>query len=194
MKTLKLFIISLSLLSILIHLSTILNVNSLLINEDKVLIRTKLKNITIPAIDSDYFILSIKNSTLPINNIGLGVFAKANIFEGQVICEYRGPIIDNNQFHLFHTNNKLFDIKDYHGNDFKIIGNNICSYINDCTAVFNNNYTMNEYENMNNEIYLSKCFEKFSYNAKYIRQQSKVFIISISNITKGEEIFFSYGW
>lgn len=182
------------LLLITIPLLSILNVYSLLINEDKVLIKSNIKNITIPAIDSDYFILSIKNSTLPVNNIGLGVFSKANILEGQVICEYRGPIINNNQFHLFYTNNKLFEIQDYHGNDFKIIGTNICSYINDCTSVISNNYTINEFENITNELFLSQCFDNYSYNAKYVRQQSKVFIISIKDIKIGEEIFFSYGW
>ena len=53
--------------------------------------------------------------------------------------------VNTNQFHLFYTNNKLFEIQDYHGNDFKIIGTNICSYINDCTSVISNNYTINEF-------------------------------------------------
>ena len=117
-----------------------------------------------------------------------------NILEGQVICEYRGPIISSEQFHLYSNHNKLFDIYDYNGDSYKIIGNNICSYINDCTIALSRNYTVDEYENINHEEYMTQCFDNYSYNARYHREQSKVFIISTRDIMQGEEIFFSYGW
>jgi hypothetical protein len=38
------------------------------------------------------------------------------------------------------------------------------------------------------------CFDNYSYNAKYVKTfEGKVFVKSIIDINKDEEIFFSYG-
>lgn len=177
-------------LFIFLYLSSIiLDTDSSLIYDQDIII-----NHNISAINSDYFYLSIKNSTLPIDGVGLGVFAKANIPKGKIICEQRGPIISSEHFHLYLNHNKLFYSNDYNGTMYKIICNNICSYINDCTIALNRNYTVDEYKSINHEEYMTQCFDNYSYNARYHREQSKVFIISTRDIMQGEEIFFSYGW
>ena len=50
----------------------------------------------IQAVDSDYLVIETKPTSLPhADEIGLGVFAKYNIPANEIICEYRGIVIDS---------------------------------------------------------------------------------------------------
>jgi hypothetical protein len=149
----------------------------------------------VAVIDSDYLYIEKRSSLLPIKNAGIGVFAKLNIKNNTIICEYRGPIISEEYYSNFYHNDKLFDIKNINGKEHKIIGNNICAYINDCTSALNRSYTIQAIEMLNNGSIKMNCFDNYSYNAKYVKTfEGKVFVKSINDINKDEEIFFSYGW
>ena len=144
---------------------------------------------------SDYLYIEKRSSLLPIKNAGIGVFAKLNIKNNTIICEYRGPIILEEYYLNFYHNDKLFDVKNINGKEHKVIGNNICAYINDCTSALNRSYTIQAIEMLNNGSIKMNCFDNYSYNAKYVKTfEGKVFIKSIIDINKDEEIFFSYGW
>ena len=48
---------------------------------------------------------------------------------------------------------------------------------------------------INNGSIEMKCFDNINYNTKYVKTfEGKVFVKSIIDINKDEEIFFSYGW
>jgi hypothetical protein len=96
----------------------------------------------VAVIESDYLYIEKRSSLLPIENAGIGVFAKLDISNNTIICEYRGPIITEEYYSNFYHNDKLFDITNINGKKHKIIGNNICSYINDCTSALNRSYTI----------------------------------------------------
>ena len=149
------------------------------------------------AVDSDYFLIYQKPSTLPFENIGFGVFAKHNIPAKSIICEYRGPIIFADDITKFNGNDKIYDITGPDGLKYKILGDTVCAYINDCTAALYRPYTVEEWHSVNNSNYGPgvPCIDNFAYNAEPLYHSSgKVFIISSREILAGEEIFYSYGW
>ena len=143
------------------------------------------------ATDSDFFLLYTKQSSLPIDSIGLGVYAKDTIYNNNIICEYRGPIISDHDKKKFPYNDKFFNIEvDEKG--YSILGEGICSYINDCSnslQLLLSNDTL-VYESNDP----SKCYDNYNYNARAIGLGYKVFIIAIRDIQPNEEIFFSYSW
>jgi hypothetical protein len=79
------------------------------------------------AADSDYFLLELKPSIIP--NAGLGVFAKADLPQGIIICKYRGAIF------LSKLKNKILTMNDRGlilNKDSFIAGSNcVASFIND---------------------------------------------------------------
>ena len=104
-------------------------------------------NDDIAAVDSDYLMLYRAASTLPVLNIGYGVFAKSDISKDSLICEYRGPVIaqkDVDRYHKSTNNDKLFNVEGPDGKSYHILGENICAYINDCTSIMNKSYTSAE--------------------------------------------------
>ena len=147
-----------------------------IINSDSSLIQEKnVEPDEINAVDSDYFLIVNGPSTLPVNNIGSGVFAKVNIPNGGIICEYRGPIIaekDMKQYYTATKNDKLFDIIGPDGEKYHIIGQNLCAYINDCTSIMNSSYTptelviLKENSKLDDSNSGTVCYDGFSYNAK----------------------------
>jgi SET domain-containing protein len=152
-------------------------------------------DINITYIHSDNLYIEKRTSLLPIKNAGIGVFAKMNISNGTIICEYRGPIISEEYFPMLIDNDKLLDVPNSDGKEHKIIGNNICAYINDCTSALNRSYTLHDIEIINNGSMQINCFDNYNYNSKYIvTREGKAFVIAIKDIIKGEEIFSSYGW
>ena len=149
------------------------------------------------AVDSDYFMLYQTNSSLPIKNVGSGVFAKYDIPAQSIICEYRGPIVSASDYAKIKGNDKAYSITGPDGSDYKILGDNICAYINDCTAALNRPYTIDEWKFVNNSDYRPgiPCIDNYSYNADPLYHKSgKLFVIALRNILKDEEIFFPYGW
>ena len=61
-------------------------------------------------VDSDNLYIEKRTSLLPIENAGIGVFAKVNISNDTIICEYRGPIISEEYYSIFNYNDKLFKV------------------------------------------------------------------------------------
>lgn len=129
----------------------------------------QLTGFNVTAIDSDYFSLHTNPSTLPGFLMGMGVFANKKILKNSILCEYRGKVVDNND------NDKNMMIKE----NLYISGNNICSMINDCKKL---------------SLSPLNCYNGFSYNAKVIFSGKKMFIVSIRDILKGEEVFFDYNY
>jgi hypothetical protein len=149
------------------------------------------------AVDSDYFLLYRQNSTLPIENIGSGVFAKYNIPAGSIICEFRGPIVAAEVISKMVDNDKVHDTTGPDGLMYKILVDNVCAYVNDCTAALHRPYTVEEWHAVNNSNYGPgvPCIDNFSYNSYPMFQLSgKVFAMSTREILAGEEIFYPYGW
>ena len=72
-------------------------------------------------VDSDNLYIEKRSSLLPIENAGIGVFAKVNISNDTIICEYRGPIISEEYYSIFNYNDKLFNINNINGKEYKII-------------------------------------------------------------------------
>ncbi len=159
----------------------------------------------VPATDSDYLNLFIDKTTLPgADIIGNGVFAKNDIPVGSIICEYRGPIVINQDLterNLEVRSDKTFKISYPDGRDATIIGTGICSLINDCAWINNNNeianlevlYYLNS-RNVTNIEDQMPIIPGYGYNSRsMIINPSKVFIVSTREIKKGEEIFYPYG-
>ena len=149
------------------------------------------EGVSITAIDSDFWLLEIAKSTIPIENIGQGVFAKAKIPKDSIICEYRGPIFDDESQYKLPYNDKLFGMN-HNGKSYCILGEGVCSFINDCSnamVLLQQNSSL-----LNVEEDPSQCYESFSYNAIALALGPKVFVTSSRDIMPGEEIFFSYKW
>jgi hypothetical protein len=149
-------------------------------------------SIMIEGVDSDYYFLEMRPSSLP-GVQGNGVFAKADIPSGEIICEYRGPIIKGDAYFL---SDKLYNINSIKNETMKIVGDTICAYINDCIDIAKIKYT--RYENGSVVIHESAIvptFENHPYNAVPVTTNlGKVFIASSTLIPGGTEVCFFYGW
>jgi hypothetical protein len=82
------------------------------------------------------------------------------------------------------------------GQEYNILGNTVCAYINDCTMSMQHPFTLREWEEMNNSSQFgSSCFNGFSYNLKSIMHVGgKVFFVASANIDPGRELFIPYTW
>lgn len=147
------------------------------------------QSFTIEAIDSDYLLLNIAKST--IASAGMGVFAKKLIPKDSIICEYRGPILDVVSQSKLPYNDKFFGIR-HNGQDFIILGEGVCSMINDCSnaieLLHQNSSLLNEMQDP------SRCYDNLSYNSMALSMGTKIFIFSTRDILPDEEIFFPYKW
>ena len=148
------------------------------------------------AMDSDYLHLDLRPTSLPFP-VGNGVFAKFDIPAGEILCEYRGPVISQSVSHLVQSD-KLFNIELPENGDMKtyfIMGKGICAYINDCANILGQRFTEADLDNLQlNESAEISPYPGYEYNARYLRTAlGKVFISSIKDIKANSEIFFSYG-
>lgn len=153
--------------------------------------------------DTDYLALYTAPTSLPVKEIGLGVFAKFDIPRGEILCEYRGIAIDAADRNRVHSD-KVFDIRTPDGKIYSLIGDNICTSINDAVHIFSPDesgnyhvpYTTEQIAAFEASEYLDSIptTPGFAYNAMYdIRPTGKVFVVSMTNITAGSEIFLPYG-
>jgi len=144
----------------------------------------------IESIDSDFLLVYINKSN--IENGGNGVFAKKLIPKNSIICEYRGPIINNSDQSKLPYNDKYFGIE-FAGEKYSILGESMCAIINDCSNAIEilkqNSTLLNENDNDPSE-----CYENLNYNAVALAMGSKVFVVSSRDIVPNEELFFSYQW
>jgi hypothetical protein len=146
----------------------------------------------INGVDSDFYFLEMRPTSLP-GVQGYGVFTKAEVPSGEILCEYRGPIIQDS---IVFSSDKLYTINSIQNETMKIVGDNICAYINDCIDVARVNYT--RYEDGSVVIHESgivPTIENHPYNAAPLTTRlGKVFIASISLIPAGTEVCYFYGW
>ena len=153
---------------------------------------------SIAACDSDYLLLFRKQSTLPIENSGEGVFAKADIPANTIICEYRGPLINSKDSPRVKGNDKLFAVTGVDGEKYEILGENVCAYINDCSAVLKRPYAIEEFVEFSKDTSDKDpgiaCFDGYSYNAMAVSNNGKMFVAANRIINAGEEIFYPYSW
>ena len=146
----------------------------------------------IQAIDSDYLFLDVRPSTLPIDEVGLGVFSKFDIPVNEILCEYRGPIIPES---TNYRNDKKFGV-DFNGEKLSIVGEGLCSKVNDCVNIINYNYTKAELELIlaNPDKVKLPLYSGFKYNAAALRSKmGKIYVVSTDFIPADSEIFFEYG-
>lgn len=112
---------------------------------------------------------------------------------GEIICEYRGPMIDIN---VPYADNKKFRAVSREGKQYSILGRNICAMINDPVFVVGSTYTSEqivEFKASPREDVLP-LYPGLAYNANYIHTaMGKIFVYSTAFIPAGREIFFPYG-
>lgn len=166
---------------------------------------------TFYAIDSDYLLLEERPSLVP--GAGQGVFAKFNMKAGDMICEYRGPVIKkyNKEGEEVKVDSSyVWFITDPEGDDAYIMGSNICAKINDCLHILNNNAILNKdfldrwealYDRYgprleDGRMWLPEglqCVPETGHNVKVVEMGSKVFLLAARDIVEGEELFVFYG-
>ena len=192
----------------------VISTNVLLSNEDNDsdTVNTLINNVVDDDIDSDYLFLYVKQSTLPIENAGLGVFAKVDIPAGEIICEFRGLIYKNEHESDRDTVNrndinpnknnqsdKLFSIQSIDNINYMLNGNSICSLVNDAVQiVVDPPYTKGELRSYAEAEHRNSIpthdGDQYQYNAYYNETvMGKVFLMSVNDIKANSEIFFSYG-
>lgn len=141
--------------------------------------------------DSDNIDLYVEKSTLPNPSIGLGLFAKREFEEGELLGEYRGPIIkvEDSELEEFTDETKMLQVND----KFIIIGKSIVSYANDCIEIQLKKFMTEEY----NEWIEKKTFPNYEgceYNAHLRFLGNKAFLFATKEILIGQEIFLDYGF
>ena len=135
----------------------------------------------IGSFDSDHFLITIGPSSLTTGNIGDGVFAKVDIPKDGIICEYRGPVIAEKDRFTYSNSYPMAKILTTQGPDgllYSIIGQNICSKINDCTSTLNASYTQNAKGGEIDKTCNMNCCNGFSYNTKpLVKSETGMFIL-----------------
>ena len=149
---------------------------------------------TITAIDSDFLFLEIRQSSLPIDNIGLGVFAKTDIAANEILCEYRGAVISAS---VSYKSKYVFQTYTSDGQAISIIpdmNKPICAYINDCVNTLSGEYTPEELLALEQAGGDFPNYPGFAHNAHpTMSAMGKVFITSTTVIKANSEIFYAYG-
>ena len=140
-------------------------------------------------IDSDEINLFTGPSLLPAG-VGMGVFAKYDIPEGTILCEYQGPTypldatIQSNKWSSALLVNGLY---------WKSIGVGPCSMMNDPSLI--RSYSLEELE----RLYDPQSQEEipllpgFSSNVGRASNGPKSFVVSTHFIHAGAELFYQYG-
>ena len=180
------------------------SITSLFATNEESNIVTELPDGEIQGVDSDYLNLYTDTTMLPFN--GTGVFAKYAIPINSILCEYRGPVIKSKDFEgkSWVDFSKSFGI-DIPGTGERgvILGQGLCSLINDCAWIADNSYyedpdvlmaLLNTPEDVNNQQLTFQTYPGTSYNAKsFVISPNKVFVVSTREIVAGEEIYYPYG-
>ncbi len=157
-------------------------------------------------IESDYLFLREGPSTLPLPGgaAGRGVFAKFDIPAEQVICEYRGLVLDSKFGALLPppAHSKSFSTTTPDGRMWTILGDSICSRINDAANVVASSnasealYTAEQLDAFEQRPFIDSIptYPGYRYNARSLPSAAgKIFIVSLEHIPAGSEIFYAYG-
>ncbi len=145
---------------------------------------------------SDLIHLYYDSSALPIDPSGIGVFARVDIPIDELICEFRGEVIDIDSLtdaDITNLSNKVIYSERYDGMSFAVDANNICAYVNDCASIVGSTYSRKDLKEFKIHNNIPPYFG-YSYNAKtYKTKLGKIFLKSISHIKRNSEIYFPYG-
>jgi len=117
--------------------------------------------------------LEVKEST--ITNAGKGLYTNVDIKRGELICEFTGKFISNEEVETLLNDNKLLYLI-YWDDDVTLdVENSDClaKYANDAEGFMKINGLKN--------------------NSKIVFEDNRCFIMATKNIKKGQEIFVSYG-
>lgn len=148
----------------------------------------------IPAIDSEFLYLEIKQSLLPVENAGWGVFAKIDIPALEILCEYRGAIIPA---HVPYSSAYAYTLRASGGENIVIIPDSnkpVCAYINDCVDISNHTYTEQELLEIEQGTRPFPVHTGYRHNAHPVNTfMGKAFILSSTLIKANTEICLSYG-
>lgn len=142
----------------------------------------------IEGLDSDFLLLRTAPSSLPVP-VGEGVFAKQDIPEGTILCEYRGPVVES-RLAITIGSDKGMDIG-LNGVQYTILGSNICAMINDCANINVPQYKLDENGAERHVDFIPH--KGYSYNAAFLAHLGKMFAVSSTDIKTGDEIFVPYG-
>ncbi len=136
--------------------------------------------------DTDYFALELKQSNIP--KAGLGLFAKIDIPQGTILGEYRGTIIYKGMMPdlLFGKCIRLNDQMDIWGSNCAVVHSNDI-------VVWKDDYTDEDIKSFA-EAKAFPTHPDLQYNAGFSKTFSKVFLVSLKDIKKGDEIYCSYGY
>jgi hypothetical protein len=153
--------------------------------------RDEAEPLKIVTFHSDNLFLEVQRSKLP-GETGEGVFAKTSIPPGEILCEMRGAVMSVNDPVKILTDKNVR----INGTDFYIIGDGVCSVINDCVAILGKSFGPGDIERImiagSDEV--MPLHEDCQYNAKlYTTALGKIFALSTKPIAPGEEIYVAYG-
>ena len=143
-------------------------------------------------IDSDFFKLEVKESR--ITDAGEGVFATRKIVKGEIICEYRGTIVEYNEDKDKKESHNLTYTDMSCDDDHFIRGNSVASKVNDLISF--SKYTDID---INMLVIVGKLKrtvfdgKELEYNCFYKGAGSKVFIVASADIEVGQELYVEYG-
>ncbi len=138
--------------------------------------------------DSDLLKLEVRQSNIP--NAGNGVFTKCDIIKDEIICEYRGLIVQVRKGHKTKAE-RAEENKDINlDGEYVIRGNSVAAMINDCID-------FKKYNPFETISLLSQngllTYNNLEHNCKYEKMGDKQYVIAIRDIKRDEELYVSYG-
>lgn len=110
-----------------------------------------------------------------IKDAGFGLFAKSTIKKGDLISEFTGELIDNNQVEILSSKRKMLYLIDWDENYTLDVEKSDCfaKYANDAEGL--------------------KLIKNLKNNSKISWYNNKLFLEAIKDIKQNEEIYVSYG-
>lgn len=110
-----------------------------------------------------------------IKDAGFGLFAKSTIKKGNLISEFTGELIDNNQVEILSSKRKMLYLIDWDENYTLDVEKSDCfaKYANDAEGL--------------------KLIKNLKNNSKISWYNNKLFLEAIKDIKQNEEIYVSYG-
>lgn len=110
-----------------------------------------------------------------IKDAGFGLFAKSTIKKGDLISEFTGELIDNNQVEILSSKRKMLYLIDWDENYTLDVEKSDCfaKYANDAEGL--------------------KLIKNLKNNSKISWYNNKLFLEATKDIKQNEEIYVSYG-
>jgi len=138
--------------------------------------------------------MKIVISESTIAGAGRGLFAKKNISRGEIVCEYWGKslskdfttsrYLDDPSNYLLHTHPYLRDL-----DESVVIMGEYDDNLKHSGVLVNDGAKLDDINDISNYLERSKSMA----NVSAVKMKDKLFYIASKRITKGNEIFASYG-